>query len=213
MNHGVKEPVFGVKISELKKFQKQIKRDYELSKELFDTGVYDAQYLAGLIADDKRMSKRDLRHWLAKSNCATVCGFTVAAVAAGSPAGYELALEWIDSPKVHAAQAGWAALSGVVAVTDDSELDMAKFKQILRRVEGGIHRQPNLVRYAMNNFVISVAIYVRDLTELALRTAETIGPVSVDMGNTACEVPFAPEYIERARKRGVIGKKRKTMKC
>ena len=51
-NHGVKEPCFGVKISELQKIQKRIKKDYQVALDLYDTGNYDAMYLAGLIADD-----------------------------------------------------------------------------------------------------------------------------------------------------------------
>jgi hypothetical protein len=57
-NHGVKEPFFGVPVSELKKFQKRIKKNYHLALDLYETGNYDAMYLAGLIADDARMSTR-----------------------------------------------------------------------------------------------------------------------------------------------------------
>ena len=59
-NHGAQEPVFGVKIEELKKFQKSIKTNYQLALDLYDTGIYDAMYLAGLVADDARMTKADL---------------------------------------------------------------------------------------------------------------------------------------------------------
>ena len=45
------------------------------------------------------------------------------------------------------------------------------------------------------------------------QTAEKIGTVSVDMGETACQVPFAPDYIRKIEKRGTIGKKRKSAKC
>ena len=55
--------------------------------------------------------------------------------------------------------------------------------------------------------------YVRPLTETAIRIGEKIGPVTVDMGNTACQVPFAPDYIRKVQKRGAIGKKRKSAKC
>ena len=51
-NHGAQEPLFGVKIGDLKKIQKRIKKDYQLALGLYDTGIYDATYLAGLIADD-----------------------------------------------------------------------------------------------------------------------------------------------------------------
>ncbi len=51
------------------------------------------------------------------------------------------------------------------------------------------------------------------LTDEAVRTADRIGRVTVDMGDTACKVPSAAEYIEKVRQRGALGKKRKTVKC
>ena len=213
MNHGIKEPVLGVKIEELKKIQKRVKKDHELSLDLYDTGIYDAQYLAGLIADESKITPKDLRRWLATANCAALCSSVVAGLAADSPHGRELGLEWIESNDENTAHTGWTTLSGVVAVTDDSDLDLAELKRLLARVGKTIHQQPNHVRYAMNGFVIAVGSYVRDLTDLAVRTAEKIGPVRVDMGNTACQVPYAPEYIDKVRKRGSIGKKRKMARC
>ena len=65
----------------------------------------------------------------------------------------------------------------------------------------------------MNSFVIAVGSYVPALTKLAIETGKKIGRLTVDMGGTACKVPYAPEYIEKVQKRGAIGKKRKTAKC
>src|SRR5436190_17526277 len=90
LNHGIKEPCFGVKIGDLKKIQKRIKKDYQLALELYDTGNYDAMYLAGLIADDARMTKKDLQRWIAKAYCRPLAGWTVPTVAAGSPHGWEI---------------------------------------------------------------------------------------------------------------------------
>jgi 3-methyladenine DNA glycosylase AlkD len=212
-NHGVKEPAFGVKVEALKKIQKRVKKDYQLALDLYDTGIYDVQYLAGLIADETKMTRKDLRHWLATANCGAICGFIVARVTAESADGRELALDWIESKKENTVQTGWVTLSSLVAIKDDSHLDLAGLKRLLQCVEQTIHQQPNGVRHAMNGFVIAVGTYVRALTPLAVRTAEKIGPVSVDMGNTACRVPYAAEYIQKAQKRGVIGKKRKTARC
>ena len=72
MNHGIQEPVFGVKIEELGKIQKKVKKDYQLALDLYETGVYDAMYLAGLIADDLAMTRDDLRHWALQANCPTL---------------------------------------------------------------------------------------------------------------------------------------------
>ena len=213
LNHDIKEPVFGVKIEELKKFQKAIKKDYQLALDLYSTGIYDAQYLAGLIADETKMTKKDLTNWLAKSNSSPLCSSTVAWVSAESKHGFALAREWIDSKKAGVAQTGWATLSSLVALKDDADLDLAELKRLLQRVEETIHEQPDEVRLAMNGFVIAVGTYVKALTDLAVQTGEKIGKVTADMGNTACKVPYSPEYIQKAKTRGTIGKKKKTVRC
>src|SRR5262245_35640217 len=176
LNHGVTEPCYGVKIEELKKIQKCIKMDYQLALDLYDTGNYDAMYLAGLIADDARMTKQDLQRWLAGAYCGALVGSTVAWVAAGSPHGLEVALEWIDSKQELVAAAGWGTLSSLVSIKADSELDLAGLKRLLSRVQKTIHQQPDRVRYQMNGFVICVGSYVQSLTSLAIETGEKIGP-------------------------------------
>jgi len=213
LKHGVVEPCLGVKIEELKKIQRRIKKDYQLALALYDTGIYDAQYLTGLIADDARMTKRDLTRWLAGATSEPLARYIVAWVAAGSPHGWTLALEWIDSKREIVAGAGWATLSGLVAIKSDEDLDLSALRALLQRVAQTIHQQPDGIRYAMNGFVIALGSSVRALTALALQTAEEIGPVSVDMGDTSCEVPFAPNCIRKVQQRGTIGRKRKTAKC
>jgi hypothetical protein len=76
-----------------------------------------------------------------------------------------------------------------------------------------IHGAPNRVRLNMNSFVVAVATYVTPLMAQAKRAAKEIGPVSVDMGDTACEVRVATESIAKAEKAGRVGKKRKTIRC
>ena len=212
-NHGVQEPFFGVKIGDMKKIQKRIKKDYQLALELYDTGNYDAMYLAGLVADDAKMTKKDLNHWVKAANGGSLASATVPWVASGSNHGYEIALEWIESEQENAAVAGWGTLSCLVAMKDDDDLDLAGLKRLLKRVQATIHQQPDSVRYAMNGFLIALGTYVQGLSDLAVQAAAKVGQVSVDMGNTDCKVPNALESILKARERGAIGKKRKTVKC
>jgi 3-methyladenine DNA glycosylase AlkD len=213
LNHGIQEPVLGVSIENLKKFQKRIKKDYQLALDLYDTGIYDAMYLAGLIADDAKMTKKDLQRWAENATSEALCGYTVSWVAAEGQHGWELALKWIDSKKSNIALAGWNTLVSIVALEDDSDLDLPALKKLLARVQKTIHDAPNCVRYAMNSFVIALGTYVKPLADQALQAAEKIGRVTVDMGNTACKVPYAPDYIRKVQKRGSVGKKRKTVKC
>jgi 3-methyladenine DNA glycosylase AlkD len=212
-NHGVQEPFFGVKIGDMKKIQKRIKKVYQLALDLYDTGNYDAMYLAGLIADDAKMTKNDLNQWVKIAIGGALASATVPWVAAGSHHGHELALEWIESTQENVAAAGWATLSSIVALKEDADLDLAGLKRLLERVQETIHQQPDSVRQAMNGFVIASGTYVQALGDIAVRAATKVGPVSVDMGNTACKVPDALEYINKARLGGACAKKRKTVKC
>lgn len=212
LKHGVREPIFGVAISELQKIRKRIKRDYQLALDLYATGIYDAMYLAGLIADETRMTRRDLKHWLATATSEPLLG-SIAGVAAESRHGWDLAIEWIESDSSAAAVAGWTTLSALVSIKPDAEFDLPQLKKLLARVGQTIHQQNDKIRYAMNGFTIALGAYVSALSATALATAEKIGRVEVDMGDTACQVPFAPDYIRKIQQRGTIGKKRKTARC
>ena len=125
MGHGAAEPFYGVKVGDMKLIQKKVKKDHNLALELYDTGILDAMYLAGLIAEPKKMTKEQLRHWVKNGKWYMVWEYTVAWMAAESNYGWELALEWIDDENEGIQSAGWSTLSGLVALKPDSELDIA----------------------------------------------------------------------------------------
>jgi 3-methyladenine DNA glycosylase AlkD len=213
LKHGIKEPFFGVKIEYLKVIEKKVKGDYQLAKGLYATGNADAMYLAGLITDDNQMTKADLQTWVKQAVSNNISEYTVPWVAAGSKYGYELALEWIDSPEEHIEAAGWSTLGNLAALKPDTELDLPGIKALLARAAQNIHTAKNRVCYTMNSFIIAVGSYISPLSAEAIETAKKIGPVTVDVGDTSCKVPFAGDYIEKAKARGSLGKKKKTVKC
>jgi len=212
MTHGAQEPCLGVKVEDMKKIQKRVKMDYQLALDLYDTGIADAMYLAGLIADDAKMTRKDLQKWIEGASCDWVAEYTVPWVASAGPHGREMALKWIESKDETIASAGWQTYSSMVAIKEDADLDLAEIKSLLQRVAKSIHQQPNRVKYVMNSFVIAVACYVKPLHKLAVDTANGIGKVAVELVG-ACEIPFAPDRIKKFEARSAIGKKRKSPKC
>jgi 3-methyladenine DNA glycosylase AlkD len=214
LKHGAKEPFYGVKVEDLKKIQKKIKENQqEVALELFSSGIGDAQYLAGLMADGSKMSKKELQAWAEAAEWPMISEYSVAWVAAENKDAMELALKWIDSKKPHIAAAGWNTLSSMVSVWSDEKLDIPLLKKILARVEKEIDKAPNRVRYCMNGFVIAAGSFVKELTAAATATGKKIGNVEVDMNGTACKVPFAPDYIKKVADKGYLGRKKKTAKC
>lgn len=212
MTHGAQEPCLGVKVEDMKKIQKRVKMDYQLALDLYDTGIADAMYLAGLIADDAKMTKKDLQKWVENATWGMVAEYTVPWVASASPHGREMALKWIESKDEAIAAAGWQTYSSMVAIKEDADLDLAEIKSLMQRVAKSIHQQPNRVKYVMNSFVIAVACHVKPLHKLAVDTANSIGKVAVDLVG-ACKIPFAPDHIKKFEARSAIGKKRKSPKC
>ena len=213
MRHGAREPLFGVKIEDLKKIHKRVGTNHQLALDLYATGNSDAMYLAAFLADDEKMTKADLKKWVKAAYWSWLCDFAVPWVAAESKHGFALAREWIGSKTPTTASAGWGTFSSLVSLKPDEELDLDELAGLLDRVRTTIHDQPDRVRYVMNSFVIAVGSYVRALTDAAVAAGKEIGTVDVDMGDTACKVPFAPDYIRKAIARGTLTRKRKSARC
>ncbi|MBM7566860.1 DNA alkylation repair protein [Paenibacillus sacheonensis] len=214
LNHGAQEPLFGVKIGDLKKLAKSVKKDQALAAALYESGVSDAMYLAGLTLDPELLTKVQLRQWVLRANWYLLAETTMAGLAAESRHGRELALEWMASPHELVAACGWSTYANLVSILPDDRLQVGELQDLLRAVEEQIHREArDRVRYTMNGFVISVGAYVEALYEEASAAAAAIGKVRVQVGNTACKVPVAKDYLAKMDAMGKRGQKRKTCIC
>ena len=210
--HGAKN-IFGVSVADMKKIAKRIKGQQKLACELFETGNCDAMYLAGLVADGSQMTKKQLDSWAKLADWYMISEYSVPWVAIESEHGRDMAVKWIKSRKENIASTGWATYAGLVSNRQDDELDLKEIKSLLKQIQKEIHQASNRVRYTMNGFVISVGCYVLPLQKQAKATAKRLGNVEVDVGNTACKVPLATQYIDKVIGSGRAGKKRKTIKC
>lgn len=212
-NHGVKEPCFGVRVGDLKKLVKYVKKDHGLALKLYDSGNHDAMYLAGLSINPKQMTKDTIQEWAEKAYWYMLAEYTVAGVAAESEYALDLAREWMKSEEEMTAVCGWSTYANYLSITPDNQLDIAEILSLLNQVKETIHEERNRVRYVMNGFVIAVGSFVKELTEEAKQAAESIGKVQVNMGNTACKVPYATDYIKKVEAKDRVGLKKKTCIC
>ena len=213
LKHGAKEPFFGVKVADMKPIAKRIKGDQALALELFATGNGDAQYLAGMVADGRQMTTKQLQALADTASWDMISGTTVPWVASEHPEGFGLAVKWTKSKNDQVARAGWNTLGALAAVVPDEQLPMAEFGGLLDRVAKEIRGASDSARYSMNTFVISVGTYLAPLGDKAIATARKIGKIEVDLGDTACRVPDAEAYIMKSRRGAPVAPKRKTMRC
>jgi 3-methyladenine DNA glycosylase AlkD len=215
MRHGAREPFFGVKVGDMKSIMKtlKVKKDHQLSLDLYQTGNSDAMYLAGLIADEKQISAAQLEAWINGAYWYMISEYTVAWVAAESPWGEQLGMQWIDSTVDNIAAAGWATLSSVLQLRPNAEINLDWCEKLLDRVANKIKNAQNREKYAMNGFIITLGTQVPEFTEKCIALAEALGAIEVNMGGTSCKVPDAGEYIFKAQEKGKIAQKKKTVRC
>jgi 3-methyladenine DNA glycosylase AlkD len=213
--HGIDpQRAYGVKVADLKVIAKAARGQQALACELLSTGNLDAMYLAGMIADGSKLTVDQLNAWAeSAAGLQMVSEYTIPWLAVEHPQARTLALQWIDSPKEHVASSGWSTYAGLVSIQPNSALDLAEIQRLLDRIVKQIGTVPNRVRYCMNIFVIAVGGYVVPMLNQAKSAAREIGAVKVDVGETACKIPIAIEYIERIESMGRTGKKRKTLRC
>jgi len=212
-NHGAQGPFFGVKVGDMKKILRPLKKEQDVVAELYATGNVDAMYLAGLAADAKSMTEDELDRWAEAANFYMVAEYAVAGLAAEGSHGWSTGLRWIESQTPHVAATGWAALTHWISLRPDEDLDVEAIRGLLGRVARELPDAPNRVRYTMNGFVIGVGCYVEALSGEARATGEALGKVEVDMGGTACKVPSATQMIDKVVGMGRLGKKRKHARC
>lgn len=214
LKHGAKEPFYGVRVEDIKKIMKKVTANRQaIALELFDSGIGEAQYMAGLMADGSQMTKKQLQTWVKKAHWSMVSDFAVPWVTCENKDAFTLAEEWINSSDESIACSGWSTLSSILSTWPDEKLDMEKLRSLLKRITLNIHEAPNRVRYCMNGFVIAIGSYIKELNKEALEAAKKIGIVMVDMNGTACKVPYAPDYIKKVMDKGYLGRKRKTARC
>jgi hypothetical protein len=192
---------------------KKIRYNQPLVEQLYETGSYDAMYLAGMIADPKKMTQEDFNRWIEDAYFYIISDFIVAVTLAETDIAFTVADSWIDSVKELTMSAGWSCYEWMLGTRKDGEFNKDKLLTMLNRVRNTIHNQPNRTKYAMNNFIMSVGLSYLPLHEEAKKIAQEVGKVEVFMGKKLCQTNVAIEFIQNQVDKGKIGFKRKHVRC
>jgi hypothetical protein len=192
---------------------KRIKYNQPLAEQLYSTGNYDAMYLAGMIAEPKKMTEDDFDRWIKDAYFYMVSDFIVSVTLAETEIAFTVADKWIDSGEELVMSAGWCCYNWLLGTRKDVEFDKDKLFAMLNRVRDTIRNQPNRTRHAMIEFITAVGISYLPLHEEALRIAKEVGSVDVAKGLSQSQAITAVDYIQNAADKGKIGFKRKHVRC
>lgn len=212
MGQGAREPLFGVASGALKPLAKKLMNNQEICEELYNTGNYDAMYLAGMIADVKRMTPDDFRRWIKKAYFYMISDFIVAVTLAETDFAATLSDEFIESGEELVMSAGWSCYEWLLGWKKDSELNEVRIKELLAKVKEEINSAPNRTKYAMNRFLAAVGVSFLPLHDEALQIAKELGEITIEDGKSK-QVLNAYEIIQKEVNRGKVGFKRRHVRC
>lgn len=212
LSRGVREPLFGVATGALKPLVKRIGVDQPLADELWDTGNFDAMYLAGMIADVEAMTEADFERWIDTSYCSMLSDFVVAVTLAESDVAQELANRWIRSGDESRVSAGWACYEWLLGWRPDAYFDPAVVSELLSLAETQYRTSTERVRRAIRNYVAAVGVSYLPLHGPALEVAERLEAADEAAGTG--RVSGGPAAtIRKAEAAGRLGFKRRAVRC
>lgn len=138
----------GVSVPDLRRIGKRLGRDHELAQALWNTGIPDAQILAGLVAEPQRFGARQLDAWVRSMRSWDVCDGACLNAFADSPLAWDKVATWAGRRDEFVRRAGFALLA-VLAVHDRSAPD-SRFIGALPLIEAAATDERNYVKKAVN---------------------------------------------------------------
>ncbi|MCM3627756.1 DNA alkylation repair protein [Paenibacillus glycanilyticus] len=212
-SNGAHEPLFGVATGEMKPIFRRIKHNQPLAEQLYATGNYDAMYFAGIIAEPKAMTEADFERWIGGAYFYMISDFVVAVTLAETDIAQEVSDKWIASGEELKMSAGWSCYCWLLGNRKDNEFSEEKIAGMLELVKNTIRDAPERAKYAMNNFLYTVAVSFKPLHDKAVEIASEVGPVEVGQGTKKSKLINASVNIEKFLARGQVGFKRKYVRC
>jgi 3-methyladenine DNA glycosylase AlkD len=197
--NGAGDNQFGVRLGDIRKLAAKIKTNDKLAIALWDTGNIDAQHLAVLLVEPKKLSRDEMDRMVRSASFAWVADWLNSYVVKNHPDKESLRQSWMEDDDPWAARAGWALTSGRIGKNPDG-LDVPA---LLDRIESEMPDAPAEVQWTMNFCLAGIGIHFPKLRKRAIAIGEKLGIYRDYPVSKGCTSPFAPIWInEMVRRQG-----------
>jgi len=162
----------GLAVPTLRTLARGFGRDHELALALWDSGIPDAQLLAGMVAEPARLTAAQMDRWVAGMRAWDVCDQACLNAFVKSPLAWDAIPRWVARGPEFEKRAGFALLA-VAAVHQKTRPD-ADFLARLPLIEAAAGDERNFVRKAVNWALRQIGKRSPGLREPARRVAERL---------------------------------------
>lgn len=189
--HGAGENQFGVSLGEIRQLAKKIRTNHELALALWETENIDAQFLATLLVQPKKLSAQALDRMVRSLTFVRVADWLLAYVVRQHPEKESLRKSWMTDPDRWAARAAWDLTAERVA-KDPEGLDLPA---LLARIEKEMPQAAPEVQWTMNTTLATIGIHFPQHRDRAIAIGEKLGIYRDYPVSKGCTSPFAPIWI------------------
>jgi 3-methyladenine DNA glycosylase AlkD len=190
---------YGVKRGDIRKVADKIKTDHALALALWRAGNIDAQFLAVLVIDPRKLSADDVDGMVRSAAFVQVLDWFLSYVVTSHPGKESLREQWMAANEKHpmAARAGWRLTADRIE-ENAAGLDLSA---LLDRIEAEMSLAPPEAQWTMNSTLAQIGIHAPKLRPRAIAIGEKLGLYRDYPVSKGCTSPFAPIWIDAMVKR------------
>lgn len=180
---------YGIGLTVLRKLAKQVGKDHELAKALWQTDCYDAKVIAVLIDDPKLITAEQMEAQVEDIDFGmmvhvySACGAPVAK----TPFIDEMALNWVKSDDPVRRRCAYGFVYELSKSTKKSAPDEAYFMDFVNHIDAAYDTEDPSVHLSMGGALMGIGKRSVPLNHAALKVANRIGPIPVESGKTQCD--------------------------
>jgi 3-methyladenine DNA glycosylase AlkD len=188
---GAGDNQYGVSLGDIRVLAKKIRTDHPLALSLWESGNVEAQFLATLLIQPKKLSTKEMDQMVRSITFVRVADWLNAYVVRQHPDKEALRRDWMTADDRWAARAGWDLTAERVAKSPEG-LDLPA---LLARIESEMADAEPEVQWTMNNTLAAIGIHFPKHRKRAIGIGEKLGVYRDYPVSKGCTSPFAPIWI------------------
>lgn len=192
IKNGAGENTYGVLLGELRKLAGQLGTNHELAVELWQSGNTDAEWLACMLFDAKKLTLDEIRSMASPLTYPDIIDKFVGEVVSRHKDADILAQEWSASDKDNLGRAGWNL---IVHQVSGGKLTNAALEELLVTIEAELPSATPGKQWAMNHALCEIGIRYPQFTERCITLGETLGVYRDLKVPKGCTSAYAPNWI------------------
>ncbi len=193
------DKTFGIRIPELRKMAKRIKKDRKLAHKLWELGYRETMILASMIDVPEQVTEEQLEKWVRDFDYWEICDQTIMNLFEKTEFAYAKAFEWSNSEEEFIKRAGYVMIARLAV--SDKKAENQSFVQFFPLIEKGSTDTRIMVKKAVNWALRQIGKRNLKLNKEAIKVAKALDQLDSTVGRWIAKDAIRELESESVQKR------------